>query len=350
MSDPVFFRPSRPLTAAEIADLVGGKVVSGDAGVEIRGIAPIGDAGPGEVTFLDNTRYIEELRRTRAAACICAPKFAALAPEGVTIVTAASPYRAAALVTQALFPSATRLTGQFEQPGVHPGAHVHPEARLEDNVTVEPGAVIGPRAEIGRGTVVCSNAVIGHDVRIGRDCYVGPAASILFALIGNRVTIHPGARIGQDGFGFAMGPGGHLKVPQVGRVVIQDDVEIGANTTIDRGSNRDTIIGEGTKIDNLVQIGHNVVIGRHCVIVAHVGISGSSRLGDFVALGGQAGISGHLTIGSGAQVAGHSGVADDVPAGERWMGTPAVPLRQHLREVRTLRKLAAADKDTGENT
>ncbi|HUG60843.1 MAG TPA: UDP-3-O-(3-hydroxymyristoyl)glucosamine N-acyltransferase, partial [Methylomirabilota bacterium] len=243
----------------------------------------------------------------------------------------------------ALSPSATRLTSPLGATGVSVGAHIDPLARLEDGVTVEPGAAIGPRAEIGAGTVVCSGAVIGHDVRIGRDGYVGPSATIQHALVGNRVIIHPGCRIGQDGFGFAMGPAGHLKVPQIGRVVIQDDVEIGANTTIDRGSIRDTIVGEGTKIDNSVQIGHNVTVGRHCVLVSQTGIAGSTVLGDFVALGGQAGLAGHLTIGTGAQVAGASSVKDDVPPGARMVGTPAKPIRDWMREQAALRKLVQTD-------
>jgi UDP-3-O-[3-hydroxymyristoyl] glucosamine N-acyltransferase len=183
--------------------------------------------------------------------------------------------------------------------------------------------------------------VVGPHSRIGRDCSIGPNVTLLNAFVGNRVIIHPGARIGQDGFGFAMGPKGHRKVPQVGRVIIQDDVEIGANTTIDRGASRDTVIGEGTKIDNLVQIAHNVVIGRHCVIVAQVGISGSATLDDFVVLGGQVGVVGHLRIGAGAQIAGSSNVNDDVPPGARWGGTPAKPIRDWFREMTTLKMLAS---------
>ena len=167
----------------------------------------------------------------------------------------------------------------------------------------------------------------------------------MHALLGDRVYLHPGVRIGQDGFGFAMGPGGHLKVPQLGRVIIQNDVEIGANTTIDRGANRDTLIGEGTKIDNLVQIGHNVSVGRHCVIVAHVGVSGSTEIGDFVAIGGQAGVAGHLKVGSGAQIAAQSGVMNDVPAGERWGGAPAKPMREFMRELATLTRITKAKAD-----
>jgi UDP-3-O-[3-hydroxymyristoyl] glucosamine N-acyltransferase len=210
-------------------------------------------------------------------------------------------------------------------------------------VIVDPGAVIGQGVELGAGTIIGPNAVIGPGVRIGRDGSVGASTTILAALIGDRVIIHPGAHIGQDGFGFALGPRGHLKVPQIGRVIIQNDVEIGAGVTIDRGANRDTVIGEGAKIDNLVQIGHNVVIGRHAVLVSQSGVSGSSAIGDFAALGGQAGIAGHLTIGAGAQVAAAAGVMTDIPPGERWAGAPAKPVRKFFREVAAIKRLADGD-------
>jgi UDP-3-O-[3-hydroxymyristoyl] glucosamine N-acyltransferase len=207
--------------------------------------------------------------------------------------------------------------------------------------------VIGPRAEVGSGTLIGAGAVIGAEVRIGRDCSIGAQSSVTHALIGDRVILHPGCRIGQDGFGYVMSPRGHGKIPQVGRVIIQDDIEIGAGTAIDRGAIRDTVIGEGTKIDNLVQIGHNVSVGRHCVIVAHCAIAGSVTLEDFVALGGRVTINNHVTIGEGAQVAGMSGVNSDIPPGGRWAGLPAKPAKLWMREVAWLERSAkkhSADK------
>jgi UDP-3-O-[3-hydroxymyristoyl] glucosamine N-acyltransferase len=260
-----------------------------------------------------------------------------MVPPDVGILRAAEPHRAYSLYLAETYRAALRPRGIFgssELRGV-----VHPEARLEDNVCVEPGAVIGARAEIGRGTIISAGAAIGEAVAVGRDCFIGANASIQFALIGDRVIIHPGVCIGQDGFGFVLGSRGHAKVAQIGRVIIQDNVEIGANTTIDRGANGDTVIGEGTKIDNQVQIGHNVEIGRHCVIVAQVGVSGSTTLGDFVAIGGQAGFLGHLTIGDGAEIAAAAGVYDDVPPNSRWAGRPARPIKEWFRELRAIRKL-----------
>jgi UDP-3-O-[3-hydroxymyristoyl] glucosamine N-acyltransferase len=224
---------------------------------------------------------------------------------------------------------------------------IDPSAQIEEGAIIEAGAIVGPEAQIGRGTRIAAGAVIGYRVAIGRDGFVGPCATITHALIGNRVIIHAGARIGQDGFGFAMSAAGHSKVRQVGRVIIQDDVEIGANTCIDRGALKDTIIGEGSKIDNLVQIGHNVVIGRHCIIVSLTGISGSTVLEDFVAMGGQSGTAGHIRIGMGAQIAAKCGVISDIPRGETWAGFPAVPIGLWRRQAAMLKRLAQR-KGSGE--
>jgi UDP-3-O-[3-hydroxymyristoyl] glucosamine N-acyltransferase len=226
-------------------------------------------------------------------------------------------------------------------PGLAAGAVIDPSARLGEGCRVEPNAVIGAGAELGRACHIGANAVIGPGCVLGDGVRVGANASLSHCLIGARVRIYPGVRIGQDGFGFAPDPKGHVKVPQLGRVIIGDDVEIGANSTIDRGAGPDTVIGAGTMIDNLVQIGHNVQVGRGCVLVAQVGISGSTRLGDFVMIGGQGGLTGHLTIGSGARVAAQSGVMRDLAPGETVMGSPAVPIREHHRQVLLLRRLAA---------
>ena len=349
MSDPTFFPPPKPATVADVCSWTGATVDDERAAyVVLQGVGPLDTAGPGDLTFLDNKKYVDNLTATRASACLVHSRFVDKVPAGVVAIVTTDPYRAFATVVGRFYPAALKLEGAYgDGAGIAAAAHVHPTARLEPGVTVEPGAVIGARAEIGTGSVVGANAVIGHDVRIGRNCHVAANATLIHCLLGNRVIIHSGTRIGQDGFGFAMGPKGHLKVPQIGRVVVQDDVEIGANCTIDRGANRDTVIGEGTKIDNLVQIAHNVVVGRHCVIVSHAGVSGSTVLGDFVVLAGQAGVTGHLKIGSGAQIGAQAGVMEDVPAGARIVGSPAKPVREFAREIATLKKLARRDGGSG---
>ena len=341
MSDPIFITPKGGLSLGDVAEACGVSLPEGaDPARPVTGAAPLESAGPSEIAYMDNARYGEALSATRALACLVSPRFAPRVPEGTVALVLRDPYRAYAGLLARLYGEAMRPGSLFAASGVSPGAHVHPQARLEDHVRIDPGAVVGPGAEIGSGSVIGPNAVIGPNVRIGRDCSIGAGCTLTHALVGNRVIVHPGARIGQDGFGFAMGPGGHLKVPQIGRVIVQDDVEIGANTTIDRGASRDTVIGEGTKIDNLVQIAHNVVIGRHCVIVSGVGISGSTTLEDYVVLGGQVGVVGHLRIGMGSQIAGSSNVNRDVPPGSRWGGTPAKPVRAWFRELTMLARLA----------
>lgn len=344
MTEPFFFKPAKTLDASAIAELTGARLRAGDAADRrIANLAALESAGPCDLAFLDSPKYADRLSATRAGICLLSERFVEKAPAATAVLVAKEPYRAFVAVARELFPHSLRPSSLFEAAGVAPGAHVHPSARLEQNVLIDPAAVVGPRAEIGSGTIVGATAVIGPGVRIGRNCAIGAGATVAHALIGDRVIIHPGCRIGQDGFGYAMGSHGHLKAPQIGRVIIQDDVEIGAGTMIDRGGIRDTMIGEGTKIDNLVQVGHNVVVGRHCVLVAQTGISGSVTLGDFVVLGARVGVNNHVRIGDGAQIAATSIVHGDVPPNARWGGTPAKPAKQWFREMMTLERLAARE-------
>ena len=348
MTEPRFFERPKGLTAQEIAALTGAVARGGVASERrISGIAPLDRASPADLAFMQNPKFAGQFAVTRAGICLTTEKFAAKAPVHVAVLVTPAPYRAFVAVAQRLYPGAMRPSSLFEASGVSAGALVHPTARLESGVVIDPAAVIGPRAEIGAGTVIGPGAVIGPDVRIGRDCVVGAGATIVHALIGDRVIIHAGARIGQDGFGYLPGPAGHGKVPQVGRVIIQDGVEIGANSTIDRGAIRDTMIGEGTKIDNLVQIAHNVEIGRHCVLAAYTGISGSCTIGDYVMMGGRVGITDHVTIGAGAMIAAGSGVMSNIPAGEKWGGAPAQPARDWLKANAALRRLARRSAASG---
>lgn len=351
MADNRFFSARGPLSLGEIALKIGANLAEGvDETLTVEGVAPLDLAGPRDLSFLDNPKYAAAFERTRAGACIVHPRLANRAPEGLMLVLSEQPYRAYALAAQMFHPEEAIGGDTYGEKGViHAGSIVHPSASLGDDVTIEPGAVIGAGVEIGRGTIIGANASVAKGCTIGKNCFIGPNVTVSHAHIGDRVILHPGVRIGQDGFGFAMGLPRHEKVPQLGRVIVQDDVEIGANSTIDRGAGPDTVVGEGTKIDNLVQIGHNVEIGRGCIIVAQTGVAGSAKLGDFVVLAAQVGVTGHLTINSGAQIAARGAVVHDVPSGQQYGGVPAKPIAEWRREVVELRKLGRRKKQTGDS-
>ena len=350
MTEFSFFERAAGFTVAEIASLTGAEPCDGaDLSRRVTGIAPVDQATAADLTFVSETKFVASLQSTRAGAVLTTERFAHHAPDGVTVLRVRKPYDAFVAVARRIYAGALRPTSVFGTVGVARGAMVHPSAQLGPGVTVDPFAVIGPSAQIGTGTLIGAHAVIGPGVRIGSDCAIGAHCAVAHAHVGDRVIIHSGCGIGQDGYGYVLGGGGHSKVPQIGRVVIHDDVEIGSGTRIDRGGIRDTVIGEGTKIDNLCQIGHNCVVGRHCIIVAQSGLSGSVTLEDFVVLGPRTGIIPHVTVGKGAITASRSTVYENVPAGQFWGGFPAKPKRQWLREVVALQRLAESDKKSGQS-
>jgi len=340
MNQPQFFKPASKLTLSEVAALTGAQLAdSAHGSLTISGIASLDLAGPMHLSFFDKRKYSDELNESYAGACLVGAGLQVDVPARIAVLRVANPYAAFVEVGRVLYADTLRPASSFGTEGIAGSAVIHADAYLEDNVVVDPLAVIGPDVEIGSGTVIGAGAVIGAGVKIGRDCSIGPGCSVLHTFIGNDVIIHPGCRIGQDGYGFVSGPAGHRKVPQMGRVLIQNDVEIGAGCTIDRGALRDTVIGEGTKIDNLVQIGHNVTIGRRCIIVSQSGVAGSSVLGDGAVLGARVGVSDHATIGAGAMLAARSSVVGEVPPNVKWGGSPAKPIKQFFREVFEVERL-----------
>lgn len=341
MADRRFFAIAGSFQLGRLAEMTGSVLSDPSrAGMMIYDVAPLDTAEKTHLSLLDNKKYVEAFRSTKAGACFVRPELAEFAPAGTVCLTNKNPYKAYALAAQAFYPTAAVT------PSIAPTALVDKSAVIGNGCLVEHGAFIGANVKIGQGCRIQAQAVIREGVEIGDGCDIGPHAVISHALISNNVRLHAGVCIGKQGFGFAIDPAGYVSVPQLGRVIIESDVEIGANTTIDRGAGPDTVIGQGTRIDNLVQIGHNVKIGKGCIIVAQVGISGSTQVGDYSMLGGQAGVAGHIKIGAGAKIAAQSGIMRDIPAGGEYMGSPAVPIKQNMRQVAVLAKLA---KNKGSN-
>jgi len=329
--DPRFFRRSGPHSLATVAATAGATAPS--VNLMLTGVAPLQTAGPDEVSFLGRRKYVTALSQTLAGAVILHPELIGKVPSRAVPIPATEPYVAWARVAALFHPLPPVV------PGVHSSAVVQAEAEIDPSSEIGPFAVIGSRAQIGPRCRIGAGAVIGDGVVLGADCRIGTHVSISHALLGDRVVVYPGARIGQDGFGFATDAGGFVSAPQLGRVILEDDVEVGANTTIDRGAMHDTRIGAGSRLDNLVQIGHNVRLGRGCVIVALAGISGSTILEDHVMVAGQAGLTGHLWIGRRARIGAQAGVMSDVPEGADVVGSPAQPAREFFRHVAVLRRL-----------
>jgi UDP-3-O-[3-hydroxymyristoyl] glucosamine N-acyltransferase len=313
------------LTLSEIANHVGG-ALSGDPDRRITGVAPLEEAGPEQLSFVANPRYLPYVQGTRAGVLLVPEALAERLSGEVARIVVRDAHVALYRLLPRLHPP------QTPTPGIHPSAVVAEDAELGDRVSIEPFAVIESGAVLGEGTRIGAHAVVGAGARVGAGCVIHSQATLYPGVVlGNRCIIHSGARIGKEGFGFVWLEGGHRRLPQVGGCVLGDDVEVGCNTTIDRGSIGDTVVGEGTKIDNLVQVGHNDRIGRHVIIISQVGISGSTTIGDGAVLAGQAGVGGHLSVGAGARVGAQGGVTGDVPAGATYSGYPARPHREALR-------------------
>ena len=341
MADPNFFPKSKKLTLEQISKIT--KIAipkSVDKNRVFLDVSPLDSASKDNISFLDNKNYIHQFKQSKAGACFFKNDFKEMAPKNMIHMICANPYHSFALVANAFHPMK-----DITAAGIHPKAHVETSVKCDDTAQISPGAVvlsnvvIGPNCLIGANTVILSGVNIGSNTIIGANCTIG------YSIIGSNVKIHNGVRIGQDGFGFAQNENINLKMPQLGRVIIKDKVEIGPNCTIDRGTGPDTIIDEGTKLDNLVQIGHNAIIGKNCIFVAQSGISGSTKIGDNVIIGGQVGIAGHLKIGNNVKIAAKSGVMKNIEDDATVAGVPSVTIKDWHRQTIILKKLISKKKN-----
>jgi UDP-3-O-[3-hydroxymyristoyl] glucosamine N-acyltransferase len=345
-ADPRFFPCAGPQTLAAIAQVAGGRFI-GQASRSFAGVASLQAAGPDDVSFIDHRRHLARLRASKAGAVVVPEELVAEVPSGTDAVVVGSALLGFTRVARLFHPVPAPV------PSVHATAVLAPDAVVGEGCEIGPFAVIGAAAKLGAGCIIGPHAVVGPGVELGAGCRLHPHTSVSHAVLGAGVVLHPGARVGQEGFGLVIGPDGMFEtMPQLGKVVIGDAVEVGANSCIDRGSQSDTVIGPGTRIDNLVQIGHNAQLGRGCVIIALAGISGSTVLGDYVTVAAQAGLAGHLKIGNKARIGAQAGVMNDIPERTDVLGSPALPIREFFRTQAVLRKLtqAAGQNKTGEKT
>lgn len=333
MIDSSFYQNHGPFSLKELADYCQAELHNCEnPNLLMHDISPLQQAQEGQIACLHNPKYLEQLKDTHAGAIIIHPDHVHHAPNIPLLVTA-KPYRCWGKVAKLFYP------GEEEDGLIHPTAQISTTAHVGLNCQIGAFVVIEDEAEIGDDSVIGAHTFIGKGVKIGKEAHISPHVTIQYALIGDRVLIKPGARIGQKGFGFEMDEQGHFDIPQLGRVIIGNHVEIGANTTVDRGASTDTVIADGTRIDNLVQVAHNVQMGKNCVIVAQVGISGSTKLGNFVIAAGQVGMAGHLNIGDGVRIGAQSGVIKSIAAGETVLGSPAINAMDWKRQTIALSKL-----------